>query len=41
MNTKYVVALFVGAISANQLPNIDMLTVQTSDEGARQLDAQG
>jgi len=33
MNTKLVVVLFVGAISANQLPNINMLTVQTSDEG--------
>lgn len=41
MNTKLVVALFVGAISANQLPNINMLTVQTSDEGVRQITAQG
>ena len=41
MNTKLVVALFVGAISAKQLPNINMLTVQTSDEGAKQLEAQG
>jgi hypothetical protein len=40
MNTKLVVALFVGAISAKQLPNINMLTVQTSDEGAKQLEAQ-
>jgi hypothetical protein len=41
MNTKLVVALFVGAISAKQLPNINMLTVQTSDEGVKQLEAQG
>jgi hypothetical protein len=41
MNTKLVVALFVGAISAKQLPNINMLTVQTSDAGVRALDNQG
>ena len=41
MNTKLVVALFVGAVSAKQLPNINMLTVQTSDEGVKQLEAQG
>jgi|APGre2960657423_1045063.scaffolds.fasta_scaffold407510_1 hypothetical protein len=40
MNTKFVVALFVGAVSAKQLPNINMLTVQTSDNGAKQLEAQ-
>ena len=40
MNNKLIVALFVGAISANQLPNINMLTVSTSDEGARALDNQ-
>jgi hypothetical protein len=41
MNTKLVVALFIGAISAKQLPNINMLTVQTSDAGVRALDNQG
>ena len=41
MNTKLVVALFVGAVSAKQLPNINMLTVQTSDAGVRALDNQG
>jgi len=40
MNTKLVVALFVGAISAKQLPNINMLTVQTSDEGVEHISAQ-
>ena len=41
MNTKLVVALFIGAVSAKQLPNINMLTVQTSDAGVRALDNQG
>jgi hypothetical protein len=41
MNTKLVVALFVEAVSAKQLPNINMLTVQTSDAGVRALDNQG
>ena len=40
MNTKLVVALFVGAVSTKQLPNINMLTVQTSDAGERALDKQ-
>ena len=41
MNTKLVVALFVGAVSTKQLPNINMLTVQTSDAGVKALDNQG